>query len=653
MLKRRIGLLLLCVEIALFCSAAFGENGQEIWKVVTVKNYAELLDAVNNHKAEYVFFSRNYRHAQSKPENIVVEAGRTVTFSPDSGERTVITGRFDITGEGTVVFNNIDIAAPNDEIGLWVGYGAHVEAGSVTAGKAKNDYGKHAVYVFNGHLKIESAQGSDGKKGSGGDGVFACNNATVEIGTAIGGNAPDGLGGSGVAACGGAVITVTGSAKGGDGLYGAGKGVLLGWGSSMTDGGGILTDGKLLEGNKKLDPTVISNKMLLENALRNGETDIQIDAKFKAGSDNNMDLLSPAETIKLRGNPDGKHLVIDCGLNIYGGNWILDGLDIQGKATDYTAVYVNKGNLNLNGSVSGKTDMGLVFCEGGRTHISGSVDQNRNSYAICVKNADLTVDGNVTQKANTVAVQVGENGNAIIHGDITNKGQKGAAIVIVKGTISVEGTISGNGKESFVLYNEGGKAYISGAVIVNNVSGIAVETIDKGITEITGSVSGKTDLTIVACEGSTTRIAGPVIQNGKGLAIYNLTGTVDVEGDVSGKTEKPLVWCKGRELHITGSVIQDGNGRAIYATIGDIVVDGNVFCAAKNNHAIVIESQFSDVVPVNMTIHGNVTSQTTAALVKRGGHLVVDGEMTVNGKGKEIYITEETGTVTINGMAAE
>ena len=211
-------------------------------------------------------------------------------------------------------------------------------------------------------------------------------------------------------------------------------------------------------------------------------------------------------------------------------------ITVGGEGKDF-----NKGNLDLNGSVSGKTDVGLVFCEGGRTHISGSVDQNRNSYAICVKNADLTVDGNVTQKANKDAVQVGENGNAIIHGDITNKGQKGSAILVVKGTISVEGTVSGNGKEDIALYNEGGKAYINGAVIVNNVSGIAVETIDKGITEITGSVSGKTDLTIVACEGSTTRIAGPVTQNGKGLAIYNLTGTVDVEGDVSGKTEKPLV----------------------------------------------------------------------------------------------------------------
>jgi hypothetical protein len=33
----------------------------------------------------------------------------------------------------------------------------------------------------------------------------------------------------------------------------AGKGVLLGWGSSMTDGGGILTDGKTAEGIKRLE----------------------------------------------------------------------------------------------------------------------------------------------------------------------------------------------------------------------------------------------------------------------------------------------------------------------------------------------------------------------------------------------------------------
>jgi hypothetical protein len=37
------------------------------------------------------------------------------------------------------------------------------------------------------------------------------------------------------------------------------------------------------------------------------------------------------ETIKLRGNPDGKHLVIDCGLNIYGGNWILTGWTYKAK----------------------------------------------------------------------------------------------------------------------------------------------------------------------------------------------------------------------------------------------------------------------------------------------------------------------------------
>lgn len=516
-----------------------------------VKNYAQLLTAVNEQHATRVLISKKYKQGGNEGSNIIPRAGETITIASETGEPMKVNGRFDIMGEGTIVFENIAIEAHAGHPALWIGDGADVTVDSVTAGKAKGDHGLPGAIVSDSRLTVQSAAGSDGKGGVGGDGIYAYGSSTVEVGTATGGNAPKGIGGSGVVAFAGAKVEVTQEARGGNGLYAAGKGALIGWNAEVN---GNAADGELLEGQKKLDPEKITNRMLLELALRSGATEIHIDEQFKAGNDLNQEqkMFTNAETIRLIGGAEGKNTVMDCQVNVHAGNWSIEGIDLITNAKggesplsvtgtarvtmngDITAkgknerciFLIGKGILRLTGNLFGSVyadDDGTAEITG-RAEISG---RNQAGYAV-EGNAVIRQTGNIVINNDSNAI-VNRGGTIEITGDIT--GQKNRRYPLVfsdGGKTHITGTLTMNGKAETIYNRNGGDILVEGDVI-SNAPKLAAITLKPGAGSVTvrGNVTART--TAAKAEGNTLTVEGNLtVQSKKQAELFTTTGSGQV-----------------------------------------------------------------------------------------------------------------------------
>ena len=524
MLKRWIGLFL-C--IALVLSAVPAPAEQEAGAIdrsqgVVVANYQEMMDAVNGQKANLILISSKYRYKKpERAEDLSVEEGRTVIIAPEQeGEEAVtIQESIAIAGKGTVKFDRVNLAAPAGESGLSIACGAHVTIGSVTAGQGKAN-GCTAVCVSNSFLTIDSAIGSDAKAGIGGDGIEISGTSVVEIREAAGGNAPQGIGGSGIVIAGDSEVTVTGSAKGGDGLYAAGKGVLAGWGSKQ-GGSGTVTDGTLLEGKKKLDPEVIADYLMLVYAIRSGKTEIRLDPKFRSNS-NGYDISLIAfsdQPVRITGNPEGKHLLLDCGLSALNGNWTVDGLDIKmnGTGGSYCLSAGSGAKLTFNGDLS-IGNGGLIYVYG------GDVEMNGNAQCNSGKTAGIATPG--------WGGSIRMNGNLQMTKDAN-------AVYSNNGIIEINGSISGRGNKNFPLLWSG----------------------DGGDLRITGDVSLATDTNLINVTG----------------------GKVEITGALTGKNNQkyPLIFVAAGEMNVTGPV--ESSGYILGCTEGKLRIAGNVTCKRNLN----------------------------------------------------------------------
>ena len=85
---------------------------------VKVKNYKELLSAVNEEHATKILISSKYK--QSKVHDWLYLDGTNLTLAPDGDEPVVMTGSVYICGPGSVVFDRISIQGGQDELGLYV-----------------------------------------------------------------------------------------------------------------------------------------------------------------------------------------------------------------------------------------------------------------------------------------------------------------------------------------------------------------------------------------------------------------------------------------------------------------------------------------------------------------------------------------------------
>ena len=520
---------------------AFGEGADP---GVVVKSYAEMLAAVNEQKADRILISSKYNHKSREYNNLEVESGRTVVITSEDGEKINLKGRIDILGEGTVLFEKVNIKAPDGSTGLWIGGGAHVTIGSVTAGKGK-EYGCTAVIVDGSHLIIDKATGTDGAIGMGGDGIFAYGPSTVKVRKATGGSAKKGVGGAGVVAFAGAAAEVTGSAVGGDGLYGSGKGALIGLDGTLS-GEGKVEDGERLSSGKPVDPTVITNRALLENALRNGETDILIQQKYKSAGDlddSTFWFCASEEPIRIHGVEGAKRTKLDCQCRFRTGNWILEDLDVslKGETSDPAVLVDGNAKVTLRGNVTGKGKQ------------NGGVTAKRDS--------ELSITGNL--ETNSWTVYASNNARVTVEGSVICHAKGGSALCTDEnGTIVLTGDLTLT-NDSNATYNDGGKI------------------------DVTGNIAAKksSDYPTVWSSAGETNIIGSVTTEGKGKSVYNKGGEILIKGDVSCSADKKYA------VELTenaGAVTIQGNltARAIAAraTGGKLLIDGNLIIRSKEGN---------------------------------------------------------------------
>ena len=466
------------------------------WKgsgtVETVASYAELLRAVTEKNADEIRISPKYKHGKNElDEPLEVDWGRTVTISPAEGQDSaVINGRIEIRGNGHVVFDRVDIEAPQGETGLRVTDGADVTIGSVKGGDSGKENGGTAVFVRDARLTVTSARGGNSATGLAGDGVVAVGEAEVTVTEAAGGSSDQGVGGAGVIAVSGARVTVNGSATGGNGASAPGRGTLTGEGSTVTTAGEA-RDGETVEAKKKADPEIINSYAMLQNAIRNGKTEIVLDATFAFGqAAKPLPLFSlGGETVRITG-PEGKTLKIKDGLFDFScGKWEVSGISLNSKSA-FTAlscsgegtevvwngdlsvsngnavVVTDHGNLTLNGNVdhSSKNAVAVGAIEGGRIRITGNVTEKADTNAVYADDAEIVLTGNIS-KAGTEApaVYASGSGAVMINGDLS--ASKCQAVRVNLGFVRLNGNLSGKPQKYPLLYaGQSGTVEINGAV---------------------------------------------------------------------------------------------------------------------------------------------------------------------------------------------
>ncbi len=452
MKKMICGIVTLIMLLILICtSTGFSEEN-----AVVVHNINELRDAINEQKANRILISKKFKYGKAitiKKENKIEEEirsaldpeGRNIVIAAESEDGAVIDGTIQVSGSGTVVFDNVNIQAQQSEIGLYVTDNVEVTIDSVRGGDSNANQGGTAVRIDDDAiLHINSAIGGKSRNGMAGDGIQADDDSKVYVCEATGGNCENGVGGAGIVVFGNASVTVTESAIGGDGAVCAGKAILIG-GNGQTYGSAERQDGKKLENKKAPDPEKINSYALLENALRNGKTEIRLDPSYHDGrSVVHMGSFFTAgeETVRIRGAYDGKLQKIDGGLRINGGNWEITGLDISVK-NDWALIVTNGANVRFEGALTSTGNH--IATINVRTEASLEMIGDVSAYgqrcnAVFVDGSGtLKMTGNVLSP-NYIAVFM-DTGNIVLNGTITMKTNKQYAVIGYNGEIEIIGSI--------------------------------------------------------------------------------------------------------------------------------------------------------------------------------------------------------------------
>ena len=531
----------ICLLMTVMTGRAPAEEGPG----VVVRNHAELLAAVNEQKADLIIISANYEHKSTSTSNLVIEAGRSVTVRPEKEGTYTLKGRLDILGEGEILFDRVNIEAPAGSAGLWIGESVHVTIDSVTAGKGKGANGCTAVFMEGGDLTIGSAVATDGTTGLGGDGIYAYSGATVRVKDARGGTAKQGVGGAGVVLFDGASAVVTGQARGGDGLYGEGQGVLVGL-NSAADIQGTAADGALIPSKKPVDPEDITSRALLENAIRRGRTEIQISQKFK-GDDtldsSRVQFTASEAPVVIRKDPAAeKNPSLGFCWSIVAGTWTVQDVDNQVNARSREDLLWVQGSAALSwaGNITGK---GAASC----VSVSGR--------------GELTFTGDL--KSDTYCVYAGGEGKATITGNLTATGKEWyAAATDDHAALTINGSVNA-AKDSNAVYIPGGTLEVNGPV----------------------SSEKNDEYPTVFVTGGEGILRGGIRSASKaGQVIYCRSGSLTVEGDVdSAATQRVPISLKAGAGAVTihGDVITRRN--AARAEGGLLTIDGDLIIKSKDS----------------------------------------------------------------------
>ena len=423
-------------------------------EAVTVKNFAQLKAAVNESNANRIIIAPSYKHGKAAVDDeLELRYGRTITVSPADGkDAAVINGGLIVTGNGHLVFDRVDIEAQDNVTGLWVKDGADVTIGSVRGGNAKKGSGGAGACVVNAALKVTHAQGGHSVTGLGGDGILAIGSATVEAGDAVGGASDQGIGGAGAIAAGGAQVTVNGSATGGNGSAAPGQGVLAGQGSTVT--AQAPADGEITEAKKKADPEVVSSYAVLQHAIRSGKTDITLDGKFDFGETTlTIPLFTLGDGTVRISAPEGTNLNVKNGFfDLRCGRWEISGIDLNNTSGYITALNCD-GNTEAvwNGNLTVKNANAAVVSRDAKLTVNGKIDHSsKDAVAVgAITRGQLEVNGDITEKSDINAVY--NDGSTVrITGSVTKTSGKDKPAVYSgnKGMVTLNGSLSSGGSQA-------------------------------------------------------------------------------------------------------------------------------------------------------------------------------------------------------------
>jgi len=453
-MKKKFAFLIALTMLFALCASLITASAEG---EVTVKNYKELVKAVNEQKADRILISPKYRHGTKDIINLYVK-DRNITIAAENGESAVIDGRVDIHGEygnGTVTFENVSIYVPQDSgVGLWIGCGPEVIIDSVHGGDSKTSQGAPGVVVYAAKLTAGSVSGGDAVNGMGGDGILVQGDSRIEAREVKGGNCANGVGGAGIVATGGATVTVTESATGGDGAVCPGKALLI-KPDCTADISGTQKDGEQLESKKAPDPEIINSYALLLNALRNGKREIRLDRSYKGGIQfgyGNIPIYVEGDgKVTISGAYDDKLQKVDLGIYVYGGDWEISGLDIQSKQLGLIAD--GGAHVIFNGNItgSGVEYSPIIVASGSTVEANGNFTATNAMPAVYLVDGTLTIKGTVTETGKYNAIIV-DDGKMKMEGTIIQKSNEYDAIYVRGGELEVIGTI----KAMYPYYTEEG-----------------------------------------------------------------------------------------------------------------------------------------------------------------------------------------------------
>lgn len=499
--------------VTLFVCPKETENGAD--GTVVVKNYEELVNAVNSTLANHILISPEFKYGKTDFNYLHVYGERKVTISPEAGERAVIDGTLYISGDGSVVLDKVDIESKT--IGLFLEDGINVTACSVRGGDAP-DSGFPAVVVSDSKLTVEEAVGGNGKTGIGGDGIYCMGDAVVEAGITRGGNAATGVGGGGIVAMGGAKATVTGDATGGDGQIACGKGILTGINSEINVQGRI-ADGTLLESKKPVNPDEIVSFALLQNALRNGKTEIQLSPKFRIIEKNweqGYGLLplftSGDQLITIFGPSEKKSMKVNGNISMYFGNWKCNGIDLNNTQSTATLTVAGNAHVEWNGNLtaSGKATNALYAVGNACVAVNGDIVSSvNNNYPAAAFNGSpsVTINGNIT--SGTISAAILRGGKIRIVGNVKVQGNsQSSAITIVYGQLDLTGNITCDKETACAQIIQEGILRIRGNVKTKSQKWYALYTSLRGMISIEGTLEAPHP-------GRSTNTLGGIFVNGK------------------------------------------------------------------------------------------------------------------------------------------
>ena len=495
----------------------------------TVSSYAELLQAVNEDGATDITIAADYKHGTAGVGESLKPTGSIVIHPAQEGEITLV-GRFDVAS-GEISFERINLQGEAAVSALWVGGDAVVSVLDVTGGSSIQAMGGCGVEAEgNARVMVRKAIGGDGKT-FGGDGIYASNHATVYAEYAEGGNSSSGYAGDGVV-CFQAEVEVQGDACGGNGALSGGHGILLGLDASVSVAGAAVDGSKL--GKRKLpeSPAVYADLLY---ALRSGEHDIVLSAKYKHGNSQKWDkpwFVTDGETVVISGGSKSKNAALKNRVNLNGGSFVLQGVNITGVKNEAAVRLAGDAVLTIEGNITATGEGASLLTEdASEVNMTGTL----TGMAIVTDESKLNVTGSLKKGKQNVCLLAQDHAAAAVTGDCN-----GMIVAAGESFVSVDGQVKVSANVNAVVAHDYGQVYVHGDVQSSASASPALLADGNGMLSVHGNVTGsKKTNAILAKENSAVQVTGNVIGGTEGTAlptIWQHGNRVAVNGTVSGAT---------------------------------------------------------------------------------------------------------------------